>query len=87
MKIAMSMFSYGGMMNPYGYGMGYGSGFLGLLFWIFIIVLAYFLIKYLIEKNKTQGVVGKSALDIAKERYAKGEITKEELEEIKKNLM
>jgi putative membrane protein len=76
-----------GMMDGYGYGMmGYGGMFFGLLFWIVIIVLAYFLIKSLIEKNKTQGVAGKSALDIAKERYAKGEITKEELEEIKKNL-
>ena len=77
-----------GMMDGYGYSMmGYGGMFFGLLFWIVIIVLAYFLIKSLIEHYKNQGVVGKSALDIAKERYAKGEITKEELEEIKKNLI
>jgi putative membrane protein len=78
------------MMDGYGYGygmMGYGSMFFRLLFWIVIIVLAYFLIKSLIKQNKNQGVVGKSALDIAKVRYAKGEITKEELEEIKKNLI
>jgi len=83
----MGPYGPSGMMNPYGYGgYGYGGMFIGLLFWIVIIVLAYFLIKSLIEKNKNQGIVGKSALDIAKERYAKGEITKEELEEIKKNL-
>jgi putative membrane protein len=76
------------MMDGYGYGMmGYGGMFFGLLFWIVIIVLAYFLIKSLIEKNKPNSVGGKSALDIAKERYAKGEITKEELDEIKKNLI
>jgi putative membrane protein len=67
--------------------MKYGGMFFGLLFWIIIIVLAYFLIKSLIEKNKPNSVEGKSALDIAKERYAKGEITKEELDEIKKNLI
>jgi len=75
------------MMGNYGYGMvGYGGMFFGFLFWIIIIALAYFLIKSLIEHNKTNGA-GKSALDIAKERFAKGEITKEEFEEIKKSLI
>ena len=85
--VTIAMFGYGGMMGNYGYGMGYGDMFIGLLFWILIIVVAYLLIKRLIEQNKTHSVGGKSALDIAKERYAKGEITKEELEEIKKNLI
>ena len=62
--------------------------FLVFIFWIFpIIVIAYLLYKYLINRNKTSGYEGKSALDFAKERYAKGEITKEEFEEIKKNLI
>jgi len=77
-----------GMMGNYGYGMmGYGGMFLGFLFWILIIVVAYLLIRRLMEQNKTLSVGGKSALDHAKERYAKGEITKAEFEEIKKNLI
>lgn len=52
-----------------------------------IIVISYLVCKYLINRNKTSGYEGKSALDFAKERYAKGEITKEEFEEIKKNLI
>jgi putative membrane protein len=43
-----------------------------------IIVISYLVCKYLINKNKAHGAEGKSALDIAKEKYAKGEITKKE---------
>lgn len=61
---------------------------LQILFWILpIIVISYLVCKYLINRNKTSGYEGKSALDFAKERYARGEITKEEFEEIKKNLI
>lgn len=75
-------------MGDYGYGMmGYGGTFFMLLFWILIVVVAYLLIKKLLEQNKTSGGENKSALDIAKERYAKGEITEEEFEEIKRRLI
>ena len=65
--------------------MGYGGMFFGFLFWILIIVVAYMLIKRLMEQHKDQSEV-KSGLHIAKERYAKGEITKEEFEEMKARL-
>jgi putative membrane protein len=61
--------------------------FIAFTFWIIIFILFCLSIKHLINRNKTRGGEGKSALDIAKERYAKGEITKEELEEIKKTLI
>jgi len=73
-------------MGHYGYGMGYGGMFFGLLFWILIIVLVYLLIRWFIEQNKTRNSEEKSAIEIAKIRYAKGEITEEEFEEIKKRL-
>lgn len=58
-----------------------------LVLWIPIIVLACLGIKYLIDRKKTREYEEKSALDIVKERYAKGEITKEEFEEMKKTLI
>jgi putative membrane protein len=58
-----------------------------LIIFIILIIGTICLIYYLINRNKTRGIEGKSVLDIAKERYAKGEITKEEFEELKKNLI
>jgi putative membrane protein len=61
--------------------------FIGFIFWVLIISLAGLFIIKLVNRNKTRGHEGKSALDIAKEIYAKGEITKEEFEEIKNTLI
>jgi uncharacterized membrane protein len=56
------------------------------MYLILPIVVIYLICNYLINKKRAS-CEGKSALDFAKERYAKDEITKEEFEEIKKNLI
>jgi len=72
-----------GMMD--GYGMGYGFGILGLIFWILVIIGLVLLIKYLWESGGAKREQ-ESALEILKKRYARGEISKEEFEWKKKDL-
>jgi putative membrane protein len=55
-----------------------------VVFWIAIIALIIWGIKRFTEGTKT--TTGKDALDIIKERYARGEITKQEYDEIKRDL-
>ena len=74
-----------GMMDGYGYGMGYGMGILGLIFWILILIGLVLLIKYLWESSGAKRGE-ESALEILKKKYARGEISKEEFEEKKKDL-
>ena len=59
-----------------------------MLFWILLIVGLVFLIKWLWEQSGGSPSKGsESALDILKKRYARGEISKEEFEEKKKDLL
>lgn len=70
----------------YGYhylGMG-TMGWFGDILWLILIVAGIvFLVRYL--RGEKSGF-GKSALDILRERYAKGEIDKAEFEAKKKDL-
>jgi putative membrane protein len=60
------------------------GGVLCVLFWGAIIAVVVWGIKKATERGSTNEK--KNSLDIAKERYAKGEISKEEFEQIKKDL-
>jgi len=74
-----------GPMMHYGYGYGYGGIFMGILFMIIIAVLVYFIIQALSTKGRPQ-MQNENPLDILKRRYAKGEITREEYEKMKKDI-
>jgi putative membrane protein len=61
-----------------------------MIFWILLIVGMVFLIKWLIQstsRDKASGSGGSRALEILKERYARGEIDKNEFESKKKDLL
>jgi len=76
-----------GMMG--GWGMGWFGMIFMLFFWVLVVACLVFLIKWLIQATKGEKDVpsGRSKpIGILKERYAKGEINKEEFEKIKRDL-
>ena len=80
---------YGGMMGNWrGFNFGYGLG--GILMGVFFLILlglAIFFVFFAISKSKIfKGTAEDTPLEILKKRYAKGEITKEEFENMKKDL-
>lgn len=62
-----------------------GMGF-GWFFWIAIIAIIVWLIVDRSNKNRQNLLQQETALDILKKRYAKGEITKEQFEQMKNDL-
>ncbi|MBS3740678.1 MAG: SHOCT domain-containing protein [Candidatus Cloacimonetes bacterium] len=67
--------------GPFGWGMGFT--------WLIGVILLIAIIWIAIKAMKQTGATGKSektALDILEERYAKGEIDKQEFEERKETL-
>lgn len=70
--------------------MGYGYGWFGWIFmiiwWVLIIAGIAFFVKWIAGQSHTISDNKKTPLEILKERYAKGEIDKEEFEVKKKDL-
>ena len=75
-----------GYMGNYNGGWGWmGFGMIGMaLFWIFLIIGIIALVKG--TWGSGASAQEKAALDILKERYARGEIEKEEFEQKKRDL-
>ncbi|HBI17668.1 MAG: hypothetical protein UR60_C0006G0038 [Candidatus Moranbacteria bacterium GW2011_GWF2_34_56] len=68
----------------WGWGLGFGWFFM-LIFWGLIIWAIIYLAKNLSNENRVS-FKNKKAFNILKERYARGEISEEEFEKMKKNL-
>jgi len=70
-------------MQNWGWGMMGLGGLIMLLFWVVIIFGIVALVKWLIG---TSSSMGHRPLDILKARYAKGEITKEQFEQMRRDI-
>ncbi len=76
-------YGYDGMM-----GFGFGGFVVMLAWWAVIIYVIVWAIRQIANGgSRHDGVRRASAMDILKERYAKGEIDKREFEEKKKDLI
>jgi putative membrane protein len=64
-----------------------GWGIFMMFFWLlFLGIIAYFGLRLLRSHEQGNTSQTRDPLDIAKERYAKGEIDKEQFEQLKKDL-
>jgi len=77
------------MHDGWGWGwMAFGAAWM-VFFWGAIIALVVWAISRLSgdrERTAGQSLESRSALDIAKERYARGEITREQFEQLREDL-
>jgi len=77
------------MMSGYGYGMAGGFGWIFMvLWWVLIVIGIVALVKWVATSAPAggRGSDGSRALDILKERYARGEIDDQEYQKRKHDL-
>lgn len=75
-----------GPMRGWDHMMMFGYGYGGMFMWLIFLIIIGLLIYFIVQNQKKMGPSSKSPLDILKERYAKGEITKEEFDKMKQDL-
>lgn len=75
------MWEWSGM----GWWMVFG-GIIFILFWGLVVFLIVWGVRRLSGNSGTTGPGSNTAMDIARERYARGEITREQFEQLKRDL-
>lgn len=76
------------MMWWFGPDSGWGMMIVGMIIWVLVLGGTAALVVWAITRTVKGGTTGSRAspIDIARERYARGEISKEQFEQIKKDL-
>ncbi len=75
------------MYDNYGTnGMGNGFGLIFMFFMMVLVVIAVVLVVHHLSNANNSSSKDAAPLDALKHRYAKGEITKKQFDEIKKDL-
>lgn len=73
------------MWNGMGYGMGWSGMGIGMAFvWIVVILAVAAVVTVVV--NRPAGSSGDRSIEIARERYARGEITREQFDQLKRDL-
>ena len=69
------------------YWMGWGGGgwFMMIFWWAVVIGIVYLVVRSLADR-RPHAVSGESALEILKKRYARGEISKSQFEQQRKDI-
>jgi putative membrane protein len=84
------MWGYPNMMGGFfGGGLGWIGMVFGFIFFILVVIGIIFLIVWLVKRSNHPGVENRAeskALEVLKERYAKGELTKDQFDNMKKDL-
>lgn len=75
--------AYHGHMMPWG-PMHYGPG--GIVLWLVVAAIVVVIIVAIVGGSKTSTEGKETPLEILKKRYAKGEISKQEFDKIKKDI-
>ena len=93
--IGYGMMGSGGMMNMMGRGMmgnyypasyNYSNYGYWNIFWILLLAVVIFLIVWIIYRFGIKNISSETPLNILRKRFAKGEITKKEFENMKKDM-
>ena len=74
------------IMHGVGYGMGIWGILIMVLFWGLLIAGIAWLVKIAVVSGGGAGSNGGNAMDILERRFARGEITREEFKQMKKDL-
>jgi putative membrane protein len=73
------------------WGMGWFGMIFMLLFWVLVIAGIVFLVRWLVQgrggRDRFDAGTGSQAMEILKQRYARGEISKDEFESMKKEIL